>query len=313
MEPKAKKSILIIKNCVKPISFSELKKRIDISTQGLSLALKRLQRQELIAKTSDGKYVLTEKGFRVLEEIEIFEFVKRIPLEELKEFEKELQLVYLYRALWITYILFKKLMQDTQLEKRLEYNLQILEKYTSEINPYWKKKHKIKEMKEKGIQIIYFGLDVDDSYIGDKYILIDFKKLKQYIDEIKGLLSVIRIDTFKDEEEKKILLDIDDNIRQALKSITEYYEVYSKKIKEVKEREYREIICPYCGEYIKEPMRSITGEYVCPHCYTTLNINVKPGPTDNMLKAFPAYYRKIMKKAMKKYGLKYDEQDFDFH
>jgi len=78
MEPRAQKTLLIIKNCKNPASFTELKNRINISTQGLSLALKRLQQQGLITKNEEGRYVLTKEGRRFLEEIEAYELAGRL-------------------------------------------------------------------------------------------------------------------------------------------------------------------------------------------------------------------------------------------
>ncbi len=69
---------VILQACKKPQKFSELKKLVPISKVSLYENLKRLQEKGLIEKLPDGRYVLTEEGRNLAEELEVYELVREI-------------------------------------------------------------------------------------------------------------------------------------------------------------------------------------------------------------------------------------------
>lgn len=59
-----------------PLRFKELLAASGLSDVGLIKALKDLQRRGIIRKLPDGRYVLTDEGRRVVEELEVYELVR---------------------------------------------------------------------------------------------------------------------------------------------------------------------------------------------------------------------------------------------
>jgi len=83
---------VILQACKKPQKFSELKKLVPISKVSLYENLKRLQEKGLIEKLPDGRYILTEEGKKLAEEIEVYELVREILAREgARQFKTDLE------------------------------------------------------------------------------------------------------------------------------------------------------------------------------------------------------------------------------
>lgn len=65
----------LIQLCEKPMSFTDLKREVDISDAGLSKDLKTLQKRGWLRKSSEGMYKLTSSGRKILPQVQRVESV----------------------------------------------------------------------------------------------------------------------------------------------------------------------------------------------------------------------------------------------
>jgi len=145
----------LILACKEPKRFSDLLKEIKFSTQGLSLALKKLQEEGILTKTDKG-YVLTEKGRAICEEIEVYQLLKKaleiVSAKEIKatldlamhlnRFDREVNLIKLYIILLHLKAYVSRTYDMLEFEEEVNHLVGITEEYVSALFPNFEKYHR---------------------------------------------------------------------------------------------------------------------------------------------------------------------------
>ena len=86
MERITPKTRTLLKLCERPSRFVDILRGTGFTTEGLRSALKRLQERGIIRRLEDGRYVLTDKGRELLEDVKAVEAIT-----QLSELHKEIR------------------------------------------------------------------------------------------------------------------------------------------------------------------------------------------------------------------------------
>lgn len=120
--------VKILKMCKQPTRYTDFIRELDISDTAIENNLKRLIKKGWIQKTEDKKYILTEEGRRILEEIDVVGSIRILGIEDdyVKIIRKKAALKALYKQLLYAYLIcFRKKMHKKRVEA--EQHLCILE------------------------------------------------------------------------------------------------------------------------------------------------------------------------------------------
>ena len=211
----------ILEMCSTPRRYTELKRKLELSDRGLYVKLKRFQRNGWLKKLPDGKYVLTDEGKGVLENIRLQEALKILGEED--EFVKKLRieverrasLIAIYRALYIWYLYFD-MFRDfsftvySDIPVQVEKKLYILEEELK------KNKINVEEIKKKYREIM-------NTYIDDirsnRWSITRFDIFNElpihFLDEVITYLKIIDFNLFSLEFGKE-LREVCDLIKEII-------------------------------------------------------------------------------------------------
>jgi len=241
MSELGKKTRLILLECRRPQRFTDLLKSIKISTQGLSLALKKLQSLGYLKKTSEGHYILTKEGRKALAELEAIEIARDIVelsgekgVNRIRQIRARIALERFVEALLYVEYLAKSvpeieamgdigIIEDTirLLEERFDLNIEEHRKKVRGEKIIIDVKHQFieKQLKEKKVLI---------AVPSSTSVRLDVEKI---VVNVRSLLQRTKIEYIEDllrEDEKEdfreILLETLDAVENLLKRAEEWLE-----------------------------------------------------------------------------------------
>ena len=141
------RTLQILKLCMAPQRYVDLKKETRLSDAGLYKKLRELTGKGWLKKLPDGRYILTEEGLKFLEELEVRELLEEVLREyRIKAIKAELELMLrldqlerrtslrnLYLATRLLWRLALGFTEDPQLRTRAEELAQTVEKYVKSV------------------------------------------------------------------------------------------------------------------------------------------------------------------------------------